>query len=109
MYSNPTYLAAYSIAALIVLIYTQGNKTPWAFMIMDAVVIALTTRSKAWGFLCLAFLIYWITNKAPSVKSLWNRLVIIIPTGIMAVLFVAMDKLVIYFLHHRTIRHVQFF
>ena len=97
MYSNPTYLAAYSIAALIVLIYTQGNKTPWAFMIMDAVVIALTTRSKAWGFLCLAFLIYWITNKAPSVKSLWNRLVIIIPTGIMAVLFVAMDKLVIYF------------
>lgn len=96
-YSNPTYLAAYSIVALIVLIYTKKNKTPWIFMTMDAVVIILTTRSKAWGFLCLAFLIYWITNKAQSVKSLWNRLIIIIPTGIITVLFIAMDKLTIYF------------
>ena len=97
MYSNPTYLAAYSIVALIVLIYTQEKKSQWIFMIMDAVVIVLTTRSKAWGFICLAFLIYWITNKAPNVKSLWKRLVVVIPTGFMTVFLVAMDKVIIYF------------
>lgn len=97
MYSNPTYLAAYAIAALIVLIYTAERKNIWTYIFMDAMVIILTTRSKAWGFLCLAFLIYWISNKASSTKSVWKRMVVIFPIAFATLLLVAMDKIIIYF------------
>lgn len=97
IYSNPTYLAAYAIAALIVFVYTEKKNTPRIFLIMNVVVIVLTTRSKALGFVCIAFLLYWVTDKAANVKSIWNRLLVIIPTGITAALFVAMDKIILYF------------
>lgn len=97
MYSNPTYLAAYAIASLIVLVYTGDEKKIWIYIFMDAMVIILTTRSKAWGFLCLAFLIYWISNKASSTKSVWKRMVVVFPIAFATLLFVAMDKIIIYF------------
>ena len=97
MYSNPTYLAAYAIAAMIVLIYIDEFHGSWPFIVMDSVVIVLTTRSKAWGFLCFSLLIYLITNKSSSVKSIKNRIAMVVPLGIATVLFVAMDKIIVYF------------
>lgn len=97
MYSNPTYLAAYAIATMIVLIYIDEFHGSWPFIVMDSVVIVLTTRSKAWGFLCFALLIYLITNQSSSVKSVKNRIAVAFPLGIATVLFVAMDKIIVYF------------
>lgn len=97
MYSNPTYLAAYAIVALLVLIYLDEFYSSWPFIVMDSVVITLTTRSKAWGFLCFVLLIYLITNKSSSVKSVRNRIALLFPLGIAMVIFVAMDKITIYF------------
>ena len=98
-YSNATYLAAYAIIALIILIYTKekNDRLFYVYVGLCFFVIFTTTRSKSWSFLCITILIYMLTLDVSKKKSLKQRLLIIIPAGCLAAVLVAWNKIILYF------------
>lgn len=92
-YSNQTYLVAYSVFAIALLILFNGNvsSNKWYVALLSLAIIS-TMRSKGWGFLLIAFLIA-LGTKAFRIKHPYLFAGMCLP----AVLFIAWEKIELYF------------
>lgn len=92
-YTTQTYLSAYSVFCMAVfLLLSEKSKERICYVIMAALPIMLTMRSKAWGFLILFFVIAIVSKKVVFQTPIW--------VGGMAmplVIIVAWDKIKLYF------------
>ncbi len=92
-YSNVTYLAAYTIFLLCVVVKTRNHIRHFGLIFaMAVVVVALTGRSKAWGFVILAIALI-LGDKIKQRK----RLLFLSPLLIVGIVFVAWEKIELYF------------
>lgn len=96
-YSNVTYLAGYGTILLAVLVLTKEyQKHFFLLAIFISITICLTFRSKAMGFVCFAWILYLALRKGNERISN-NKLFIVVPFALMGTLFIAWDKIVLYY------------